>query len=44
MELSGAIRLVRSGYEVARVALKNGKSDGTYEDFPTGFLIPKGDV
>jgi len=37
-------RLVRSGYEVVRVPLKNGKSDGTYEDFLTGFLTPKGDV
>jgi len=37
-------RLVRSGYEVVRVPLKNGKADGTYEDFLTGFLTPKGDV
>ncbi len=37
-------RLVRSGYEVVRVPLKNGKPDGTYEDFLTGFLTPKGDV
>jgi glucose/arabinose dehydrogenase len=37
-------RLVRSGYEVVRVPLKNGKSDGTYEDFLTGFLTPNGDV
>jgi glucose/arabinose dehydrogenase len=37
-------RLVRSGYEVVRVPLKNGKSDGTYEDFLTGFLTPGGDV
>jgi glucose/arabinose dehydrogenase len=37
-------RLVRSGYEVVRVPLKNGKSDGAYEDFLTGFLTPKGDV
>ncbi len=33
-------RLMRSGYEVVRIPLKNGKSDGTYEDFLTGFLTP----
>jgi glucose/arabinose dehydrogenase len=37
-------RLTRSGYEVVRVPLKNGKSNGVYEDFLTGFLTPKGDV
>jgi glucose/arabinose dehydrogenase len=37
-------RFVRSGYEVLRVPLKNGKSNGVYEDFLTGFLTPKGDV
>jgi glucose/arabinose dehydrogenase len=37
-------RMVRSGYEVVRVPLRNGKSDGAYEDFLTGFLTPKGDV
>jgi glucose/arabinose dehydrogenase len=37
-------RMVRSGYEVVRVPLKNGKSDGVYEDFLTGFLTPSGDV
>lgn len=37
-------RLVRSGYEVLRVPLKNGKASGVYEDFLTGFLTPKGDV
>jgi glucose/arabinose dehydrogenase len=37
-------RFVRSGYEVVRVPLKNGKSDGVYEDFLTGFLTPAGDV
>jgi glucose/arabinose dehydrogenase len=30
-----------SGHEVVRVPLKNGKSDGTYEDFMT-FLAPDG--
>lgn len=37
-------RLVRSGYEVLRVPLKDGKSSGVYEDFLTGFLTPNGDV
>jgi glucose/arabinose dehydrogenase len=37
-------RSVRSGYEVVRVHLKHGKSDGTYEDFLTGFLTPDGGV
>lgn len=37
-------RSVRSGYEVVRIPLKNGKSDGVYEDFLTGFLTGNGDV
>ncbi len=37
-------RMVRSGYEVLRVPLKDGKSTGVYEDFLTGFLTPNGDV
>ena len=37
-------RSVRSGYEVVRVHLEHGKSDGTYEDFLTGFLTSNGDV
>jgi glucose/arabinose dehydrogenase len=37
-------RRVRSGYEVVRVPLNHGKSDGVYEDFLTGFLTPNGDV
>jgi glucose/arabinose dehydrogenase len=37
-------RQVRSGYEVVRVPLKNGKSNGMYEDFLTGFLTPNGDI
>ena len=37
-------RMVRSGYEVVRVPLKNGKATGIYEDFLTGFLTPNGDV
>ena len=37
-------RRVRSGYEVVRVPLDGGKSNGVYEDFLTGFLTPSGDV
>ncbi len=35
---------VRAGYEVVRVPLNNGKSDGVYEDFLTGFVTPQGDA
>ncbi len=34
----------RAGYEVIRVPLQNGKSDGIYEDFLTGFVTPEGGV
>ena len=37
-------RMVRSGYEVVRVPIKDGKASGVYEDFLTGFLTPNGDV
>ena len=37
-------RSVRTGREVIRVPLKNGKSSGIYEDFLTGFVLPNGDV
>jgi glucose/arabinose dehydrogenase len=37
-------RSVRSGYEVVRVPLEDGKASGVYEDFLTGFLTPEGDV
>jgi glucose/arabinose dehydrogenase len=37
-------RSVRSGYEVVRVPLEDGKASGVYEDFLTGFLTPTGDV
>lgn len=37
-------RSVRSGYEVVRVPLRDGKASGVYEDFLTGFLTPDGDV
>jgi glucose/arabinose dehydrogenase len=30
---------VRAGYEVIRVPLQNGKADGVYEDFLTGFVV-----
>jgi glucose/arabinose dehydrogenase len=35
---------VRAGYEVVRVPLNNGKADGTYEDFLTGFVTPEGNA
>lgn len=34
----------RSGYEVIRVPLKNGKASGEYEDFLTGFVTADGKV
>ncbi len=35
---------VRTGYEVVRVPLKNGKAGGEYQDFLTGFCFtPDGD-
>ncbi len=37
-------RAKRTGYEVIRVPLQNGKADGTYEDFITGFTTDDGDV
>lgn len=37
-------RKKRSGYEVIRVPLKNGKATGEYEDFLTGFVTSNGDV
>ena len=38
-------RSTRVGYEVIRVPLhQSGKSDGTYEDFLTGFVLPNGEV
>jgi glucose/arabinose dehydrogenase len=35
---------VRAGYEVVRVPLDKGKSDGVYQDFLTGFVTPDGNV
>src|SRR5216683_188976 len=43
-ELGSWNRSRRNGYEVVRVPLKNGKADGTYEDFLTGFVTPDGRV
>jgi glucose/arabinose dehydrogenase len=35
---------VRAGYEVIRVPLDNGKANGAYQDFLTGFVTPDGNV
>ena len=37
-------RASRAGYEVIRVPLHNGKAEGSYQDFLTGFLTPDGHV
>ena len=37
-------RADRAGYEVIRIPLKNGKADGSYEDFLTGFVTREGQV
>jgi glucose/arabinose dehydrogenase len=37
-------RSVRTGYEVIRVPLKNGRATGAYEDFLTGFVTADGQV
>ncbi len=37
-------RSIRSGYEVVRVLMKDGKATGVFQDFLTGFVTPKGDV
>ena len=34
----------RTGYEVIRVPLRDGRATGAYEDFLTGFVTPDGDV
>jgi len=34
----------RTGYKVVRVPLKNGRSNGEYQDFLTGFVTPEGGV
>ncbi|MGD0096778.1 MAG: sorbosone dehydrogenase family protein [Terracidiphilus sp.] len=37
-------RAQRSGYEVIRLPMKNGRATGEYEDFLTGFTLPDGSV
>jgi glucose/arabinose dehydrogenase len=37
-------KAVRTGYEVIRVPLKQGRATGEYQDFLTGFVTPDGDV
>ncbi|HLJ88946.1 MAG TPA: sorbosone dehydrogenase family protein [Candidatus Angelobacter sp.] len=37
-------RKKRTGYEVIRVPMKNGRASGEYEDFLTGFVTESGDV
>jgi len=37
-------RANRAGYEVIRIPMKNGKADGSYEDFLTGFVTADGQV
>jgi glucose/arabinose dehydrogenase len=37
-------RALRTGYEVVRIPMKNGKATGEYEDFLTGFTAGDGNV
>jgi glucose/arabinose dehydrogenase len=37
-------RANRAGYEVIHIPMHNGKADGSYEDFLTGFVTPDGQV
>ena len=37
-------RAIRTGYEVIRVPMRNGKATGEYIDFLTGFVTPEGNV
>ena len=37
-------RAQRAGYEVIRIPMHDGKADGTYQDFLTGFVTPDGQV
>ncbi len=37
-------KAVRTGYEVIRVPVKNGRATGEYQDFLTGFVTASGDV
>ncbi|HEY3158117.1 MAG TPA: hypothetical protein VGJ78_04075, partial [Vicinamibacterales bacterium] len=35
---------VRTGYEVIRIPLRNGRATGEYQDFLTGFVTAEGQV
>jgi glucose/arabinose dehydrogenase len=37
-------RELRSGYEVIRIPMHNGKAEGSYEDFLTGFVVDNNSV
>lgn len=37
-------RVVRTGYKIIRVLMKDGRATGEYEDFVTGFVTPEGNV
>ncbi len=37
-------RKPRTGYKIVRVPFRDGKPEGGYEDFVTGFLLPDGNV
>ena len=37
-------RAQRTGYEIARIPVKDGKPTGAYEDFMTGFVTAGGEV
>jgi glucose/arabinose dehydrogenase len=37
-------RANRTGYEVIRIPMHDGKAEGTYEDFLTGFVTAQGEV
>jgi glucose/arabinose dehydrogenase len=37
-------RANRAGYEVIRIPMHNGKAEGSYEDFLTGFVTKEGEV
>jgi glucose/arabinose dehydrogenase len=37
-------RAIRTGYEVVRVPVTNGRATGEYEDFMAGFVLPDGKV
>ena len=37
-------RATRTGYKIVRIKMNNGKTNGAYEDFVTGFVAPDGKV